>query len=112
MLPVETVELRVGRAIFSAPKLLVKLEVTPPWNSWKTLAEANGCQTTLPEVTVVPTRTLRRPRVLSMSLTAKIQGGTNFPERRGAPRTAVPGTLSESTCVLDQTIPADGSMNH
>src|ERR1700726_4483132 len=108
---VVTVELRVGRGANAAPsaeKLLVKLDVTPPANSWKTPAEANGCQTTLPDVTRVPTRTLRRPRTLSMSLTVKAQGGTN-PGPTGVPRMPVPGTFSSSTCVLDQMIPADGS---
>ena len=49
----ETVELRVGtRGKPIAEKSLVKLEVTPPWNSWKTLAEANGCRTTWSNATV------------------------------------------------------------
>src|SRR5262245_52790180 len=95
---VEIVELRFGVLAKDGPsaeKLLSKLEVRPFWNSWMTLAEANGCQTTLPDVTVVPTRTLRRPRVLSMSLTVKTQGGTNpAPGAKGVPVTAVPGTFS------------------
>src|SRR5258708_38540085 len=92
-------------------KSIARLEVTPPWNSWKTLAEANGCHTTLPEVTVVPTRTLRRPRVLSMSLTVRSQGGIGIALGPATLVTMVPGTFSGSTCVLDQTIPADGSTN-
>jgi len=110
---VATVELSVGSGANAAPsaeKLLVKLDVTVPRNSWKTLADANGCQTILPDVTVVPTRTPRRPRTLSMSLTVNTQGGTN-PGPTGVPRMPVPGTFSGSTRVLDQTIPADGSMN-
>jgi len=110
---VVTVELSVGRGANAAPsaeKLLVKLDVTPPRNSWKTLAEANGCQIISPDVTLVPTRKLRRPRTLSMSLTDKTQGGTN-PGPTGVPRMPVPGTFSGSTRVFDQIIPADGSMN-
>src|SRR5260370_33763932 len=103
---VETVELRFGIAEPIAAELLNKLEVAPPWNSRMTLAEANGCQTIPPDVTVVPIRTLRRPSVLSMSCTVKTQGGTS-----PVPTIPVPGTFNGSTRVLDQTIPADGSTN-
>src|SRR5215470_3461720 len=109
---IETSELRFEEpgGAPAAPKLVSKPPVTPPWKSWKTLADANGCQTTLPDVTVVPTRTLRRPSVLSRSLIVRTQGGTN-PGPRGVPRTPVPGTFSASTWVFDQMIPADGSTN-
>jgi len=86
---VEIVELRFGVLAKDEPvveKLLNKFEVTPPWNSWTTLAEANGCQATLADVNVVPTRTLRRPRVLSIALSVKIEGGTKpAPGARGGP---------------------------
>src|SRR5471032_475830 len=110
---VVTVELRVGRGANAAPsaeKLLVKFDETSPRNSWKTPAEANGCQTTLPDATLVPTRTPRRPRTLSMSLTVKTHGGTN-PGPTGVPTMPVPGMFTGSTEVLDQMNPADGSMN-
>src|SRR5215470_11894671 len=109
---IETSELRFEEpgGAPAAPKLVSKPPVTPPWKSWKTLAEVNGCQTTLPDVTVVPTRTLRRPRVLSIPLKVKSKGGTN-PDAKEVPTTPVAGTFNGSTCVLDQTIPADGSTN-
>src|SRR6266446_6941022 len=107
---VETVEVRFGKDEPVAAELRCKLEVAPPSNSRMTLAEANGCHITLPDVTVVPTRTLRRPSVLSISLTVRTQGGTS-PGAKGIPTIPIVGTFHGSTCVLDQTTPADGSTN-
>src|ERR1700747_2870794 len=95
-LVVETSEWRVGRATPIDEKLVVKLPTASPWKSWKTLAEANGCHTTLPDVTLVPTRTLTRPRALSTSLIARSHGGIATPlgPVPPDPRTIVPETLS------------------
>src|SRR5258706_14347244 len=52
------------------------VELAAPANSWKTLTVANGCQFTLPDSKLVPTRRLRRPISLSMSEVAIEAAGT------------------------------------
>src|SRR5579859_2298725 len=86
-------------------KLLVRAEFTLPANSWNTLADANGCKMILPVVSVVPTRRLNRPISLSIGSVVTVETSPKLG------RIAVPLRLNESTFVLDQMNPADGSMN-
>ena len=79
------------------------VEVTLPANSWNTLTEPNGCQIMFPDAIVVPTRRLRRPISLSIGAVVKVETIPFAP--------TPPLILNESTLVLDQMKPADGSMN-
>ena len=71
------------------------------------LAEKNGCQSTLPDWRLVPTRTVKRPISLVTSLTLTIPEML-LPGAGGGKPTEVKASKFD----FDQVKPPDGSMNH
>src|ERR1700754_4393036 len=84
---------------------VTKLDWMSSANSWNTLADTNGCSTTLPVLKDVPTRTVARPIRLSMSRKANVPDSSAPGVGSGRPT-----ALNGSTLVRDQMKPADGSM--